>query len=192
MTYLNGANRPLRLVAVSGNPRPQSRTHALAVTLTTELARARPAVGHLCGQTSTVSEIELAGLGSRVLEPDDAAAQAAVTQVLEADILVISSPTYKASYSGLLKSFLDRIGHQGLTGKSAVPIMLGGLPSHQLAVNLHFAPLLLELGAKVPAGGLFVLESEVGDYPAFAADWADANVATLVAATGVASSATAR
>jgi FMN reductase len=179
MINLNGfANRPVTIVAVSGNPRPQSRTHALAVTLATEVASV------VTG--STVSEIELAGLGSRVLEPDDAAAQAAVTQALEADILVISSPTYKASYSGLLKSFLDRIGHQGLTGKSAVPIMLGGLPSHQLAVNLHFGPLLLELGAKVPAGGLFVLESEVADYPSFAANWANDNAATLVTATSAA------
>ena len=174
MTSLNGSDRPIRLVALSGNPRPQSRTHALAVTLATEVASVLPG--------STVSEVELAGLGSRVLEPDDAAAQAAVTQVLEADILFISSPTYKASYSGLLKSFLDRFGHQGLTGKSAVPIMLGGLASHQLAVNVHFSPLLLELGAKVPAGGLFVLESEVGGFSTFAADWARAQAAVLVAA----------
>src|ERR1700733_972466 len=183
MTYQNGSDRPVRLVALSGNPRPQSRTHALAVTLATEIARVVPAVGHPSGQKSAlVSEIELAGLGSRELEPDDAAAQAAVTQVLEADILVISSQTYKASYSGLLKSFLDRFGHQGLTGKSAVPIMLGGLPSHQLAVNLHFSPLLLELGAKVPAGGLFVLESEVGGFSTFAAEWAQAQAAVLMAA----------
>jgi FMN reductase len=174
MTNLNGANRLLRLVAVSGNPRPGSRTHALAVTLATELARALPG--------ASITEIELAGLGSRVLEPGDAAAEAAVTQVLEADIAVISSPTYKASYSGLLKSFLDRLDHQGLTGKSAVPIMLGGLPSHQLSVNLHFSPLLLELGAKVPAGGLFVLESEVGGFSTFAADWAQTQAAVLVAA----------
>jgi len=178
MTNLNGSDRPIRLVAVSGNPRPQSRTHALAVTLATAVAALLPG--------ASLTEIELAGLGSRVLEPDDAAAQAAVTEVLEADILVISSPTYKASYSGLLKSFLDRFGHQGLAGKSAVPIMLGGLPSHQLAVNLHFSPLLLELGAKVPAGGLFVLESEVGGFSTFAADWARAQAAVLVAASNAA------
>jgi FMN reductase len=162
------------VLAVSGNPRPASRSHKLAVTLATEVARVLPGAG--------LAQIELAELGSRVLEPDDAAAQAAVAQVLAADILVLSSPTYKASYTGLLKSFLDRFGHQGLTGKSAVPIMLGGLPSHQLAVNVHFSPLLLELGAKVPAGGLFVLESEVDDFPSFAASWAQAQAPVLVAA----------
>ena len=129
-----------------------------------------------------VAEIELAGLGPRVLDPEDPAAREATEHLLGADVLVISSPTYEASYSGLLKSFLDRIGHQGLTGKAAVMIMLGGLPSHQLAVNLHFAPLLLELGAMVPAGGLFVLESDVDDFSSFAVTWAQAHAAALAAA----------
>jgi FMN reductase len=174
MTSQNGSDRTAAVLAISGNPRPASRTHRLAVTLATEITRALPG--------ASLGRIELAELGSRVLEPDDAAAQAAVTQVLEADILVLSSPTYKASYTGLLKSFLDRFGNQGLAGKSAVPIMLGGLPSHQLAVNVHFSPLLLELGATVPAGGLFVLESEVEEFSSFAASWAQAHTPALVAA----------
>jgi FMN reductase len=179
------AGEKIRIVALSGNPRPQSRTHALAVTLATELATA---VGHLSGQESTASgaeviEIELADLGSRVLDPDDPAAKAAFEEMLAGDVLVISSPTYKGTYSGLLKSFLDRCDYQGLTGRTAVPIMLARLPGHELAVNLHFSPLLLELGATVPAGGLFVLESEVGGFSTFAAAWAKTNAATLLSAT---------
>jgi FMN reductase len=170
---LNGSARAVRVLALSGNPRPASRTHALARTLATAVARVLP--------DAALAEIELASLGSRVLDRDDAGAAAAVEQVLESDILVIASPTYKAAYSGLLKSFLDRLDHKGLTGKAAVPILLGGLPDHRLAVDVHFSPLLAELGAKVPAGGLFVLESEVEDFPTFAAGWADAHAPALVA-----------
>src|ERR1700683_3455578 len=129
MNLHNGSTGTVHIIALSGNPRPQSRTHELARTLATELAGVLP--------DAAVSQIELAGLGSRVLDPGDAEARTAIDQVLAADILVISSPTYKASYSGLLKSFLDRLDHRSLTGKSAVPIMLGGLPTHHLAVNLH-------------------------------------------------------
>jgi FMN reductase len=150
----------------------------LARTLATAVARVIPG--------AALAEIELASLGSRVLEPDDQSAAAAVEQVVESDLLVLSSPTYKAAYSGLLKSFLDRLDHKGLTGKSAVPILLGGLPDHRLSIDVHFSPLLLELGAKVPAGGLFVLESEVADFPSFAAGWADTYAATLVAASAAA------
>jgi FMN reductase len=180
----HGGHPPIRIVALSGNPRPQSRTHSLAVTLATELADVLPA--------ATVTQIELAGLGPRVLDPDDPAAGAAFGEMLAGDILVISSPTFKATYSGLLKSFLDRCDYKGLTGRTAVPIMLARLPGHELAVNLHFAAVLLELGAKVPAGGLYVLESDVEDFRSTAAAWADANAATLVTASRVASRGTPR
>lgn len=163
----------VKVIALSGNPRPQSRTHQLAVTLAAELARVIP--------SAAVTEIELAEIGAGVLDPDDPAAKAAFEEMLAADVLLISSPTFKATYSGLLKSFLDRCDYKGLTGKTAVPIMLARLPGHELAVNLYFGTLLMELGAKVPAGGLYVLESELSSFPSFAAAWAKENAAALTA-----------
>jgi FMN reductase len=157
---------PVRIAAITGNPRPGSRTHGLARALAAELA-------HVLD--GTVTDVDLAGLGPRVLDPADPDASAAVAQVLDADVLVLASPTYKATYSGLLKSFLDRFGTGSLAGKAAVPVLLGGAPNHQLAVDLHFAPLLLELGAAVPVRGLFVLESDVDGFGSFAAKWAAAN-----------------
>lgn len=151
------------VLAVIGNPRPESRTHGLARALASELATALPA--------TTADEVDLAALGPKVLEYDDPLAAAAAHRAIDADVLVISSPTYKATYSGLLKAFLDRIGTGALSGAVAVPIMLGGAPNHTLAVDVHFTPLLLELGAVVPAGGLFVLEADVDAFPAFAARW---------------------
>jgi FMN reductase len=178
MSSPNGSGGAVRISALIGNPRPESRTHGLARTLAAEIARALP--------EAATAETDLAPLGPRVLDPADPAAAAAVAQVLEADVLVIASPTYKATYSGLLKAFLDRFGTGGLAGKSAVPVLLGGAPDHKLAVDLHFAPLLLELGARVPVRGLFVLESAVGDFGAFAAAWADTHAAALLAGTGAA------
>ncbi len=162
---------PVRIVTVVGNPRPASRTHGLARTLAAELAHALP--------DATTGEADLAVLGPRVLDQGDAAATAAAGEVLAADILVVASPTYKATYSGLLKAFLDRLGTGSLAGKTAVPLLLGGAPNHQLAVDVHFTPLLLELGAAVPVRGLFVLESDVGGFAAFAATWAAANAPAL-------------
>jgi FMN reductase len=174
----NGPVGAVRVHALTGNPRPQSRTHGLACTLAAQIARALP--------DAAVAETDLAELGPRVLDPADPAAAGAVTRVLEADVLVVASPTYKATYSGLLKAFLDRFGTGGLAGRSAVPVLLGGAPDHKLAVDLHFAPLLLELGARVPVRGLFVLESEVADFGAFAAAWADTHAAALLAGSGAA------
>jgi FMN reductase len=161
------------VLAVIGNPRPESRTHGLARTLVTEIATAVDGV--------ELEEVDLAVLGSAVLDWGDPAAGAAVKRALAADVLVVSSPTYKGSYSGLLKAFLDRIGGGALVGAAAIPILLGGAPNHTMAVSVHFAPLLVELGAVVP-GGLFVLESDVDAFPSFAADWVAERRALLVGA----------
>lgn len=163
---------PLQIITVVGNPRPESRTHALARTLASALATAAGEAG--------VSHVDLAVIGPRVLDPADAAASAAVKEVLAADVLVLASPTYKATYSGLLKAFLDRLGTGSLAGKRAIPVLLGGAPNHQLAVDVHFTPLLLELGASVPARGLFVLEADVAAFGSFAANWAAEHGPALV------------
>jgi FMN reductase len=152
------------VLAIVGNPRPESRTHGLARVLASELAATLDA--------TTGEEVDLAALGPKVLDYDDPLAAAAARRAVEADVLVISSPTYKASYSGLLKAFLDRIGTGALAGAAAIPLILGGATDHKLAVNVHFTPLLIELGAVVPAGGLFVLEADVETFPSFAARWA--------------------
>jgi FMN reductase len=158
------------VVSVVGNPRADSRTHQLARVLTAELATI---LGYGTG------EVDLAQLSTRVLDPADATAIAATEQVLAADMLVVASPTYKATYSGLLKAFLDRLGTGALAGAPAIPILLGGAPNHQLAVDVHFTPLLLELGARVPARGLFVLEADVPAFAESAHEWVRANAGWL-------------
>jgi len=119
---------------------------------------------------------------SRCTDPADEGANAAVATVLASDLLVVASPTYKGTYSGLLKTFLDRLGTGSLArGTAAVPILLGGAPNHQLAIDVHFTPLLYELGARVPIRGLFVLESEVPEFSKTAAAWAEAHAGALAA-----------
>jgi FMN reductase len=162
-----------QIVSIIGNPRPESRTHGLARTLAAALA------AEFSGPEAL--EVDLALLGPRVLDYEDAGVAAAVEQVLAADVLVIASPTYKATYSGLLKAFLDRLGTGSLSGTAAVPILLGGAANHLLAVDVHFTPLLLELGAFVPRRGLFVLESQVEGFGAFAGAWSASHAQALLA-----------
>ncbi len=92
-------------------------------------------------------------------------------QVAAADVAVFASPTYKAAYTGMLKAFLDRYGNNGLAGVTAVPVMTGGWPGHLLAVEVHLRPVLVELGATVPARGLYVTEPELADLSAAVAKW---------------------
>jgi FMN reductase len=57
--------------------------------------------------------------------------------------------------------------------------MTGGWPGHLLAVEVHLRPVLVELGATVPARGLYVTEPELADLDAAVAKWS-ATAAPLV------------
>ncbi|MFC7494384.1 MULTISPECIES: NAD(P)H-dependent oxidoreductase [unclassified Nocardioides] len=145
------------VAVVVGNPKPASRTLASAAYLARELA----------GEPDLV--VDLAELGPAVLDWSDAGVAALVEEVGAADLVVVGSPTYKGTYTGLLKLFLDRFaGGSGLTGL-AIPLMLGGGPAHALAPELTLRPVLTEIGATVPGRGLFVLDSQHDDPAAYAA-----------------------
>jgi len=142
-------SRSGRVAVVVGNPKAASRTLGAAVHVASELAGRDPDL-----------VVDLADLGPRLLDWSDDLVGGLVAEVGAADLVVVASPTYKATYTGLLKLFLDRFaGGTGLRGV-AVPLMLGAGPAHALAPEHLLRPLLTELGAIVPVSALYVLDSD--------------------------------
>jgi FMN reductase len=97
-------------------------------------------------------------------------------------VAVVASPTYKATYTGLLKSFLDGVPTGALQSTIAVPVMVAGDRGHALAVDVHLRPLLLELGASCPTPGLFVEEAQLADPAAAVEGWLERAAPALEAA----------
>ena len=137
------------VVVVVGNPKPRSRTYQAAHLLAEKLA----------GRPADLS-VDLTDLGAALLDWSDPGVAGLVAAVQASDLAVVASPTYKATYTGLLKLFLDRIPGGALAGVTAVPLMLGGHWKHALAADLLLKPVLVELGATCPTRGLFLPESE--------------------------------
>ncbi|MEU4580331.1 MULTISPECIES: NAD(P)H-dependent oxidoreductase [Nonomuraea] len=165
----------MSLVTLVGNPREGSRTLAAAST-------AAEAVGRRIGHDGPPEVVDLSALGPHLLAATPSAAvEVAVELVTGARVLVVASPTYKGTYTGLLKSFLDRLPPAALRGTAALPLLVMGDPAHSLAVEVHLRPLLVELGAVVPTPGLALLESRLPQLGEVLADWAD-RVAPQVAA----------
>ncbi|WP_052852577.1 NADPH-dependent FMN reductase [Streptomyces avicenniae] len=150
------SSTPPSVVALSGNPRPRSRTLAVAE------ATAR-AVAERLGVTTPVTTLDLADFAGEILTPEHPSADAALTTLAQARIAVIATPVYKASYTGLLKAFLDLYPADGLLGVTAVPLVVSGSPAHALAGEVHLRPLLVELGAVVPARAFAVTEAQLAD-----------------------------
>ncbi|NHC24157.1 NAD(P)H-dependent oxidoreductase [Nocardioides sp. IC4_145] len=165
----------MKVAVVVGNPKPGSRTLAAATYVARELSGAEPDL-----------VVDLAVLGPALLDWSDPEVRGLVEEVGAADLVVVASPTYKATYTGLLKLFLDRFSATGLRGV-AVPLMLGAGPHHALAPELALRPLLGEIGATVPTRALYVLDADHDDPTAYVVWLAEARprVAAALSRTGV-------
>ncbi|BDZ48254.1 FMN reductase [Frondihabitans sucicola] len=154
------------VTVVAGNPKPASRT----------LDAARHVAEALAGRAPD-REVDVVTLGPSLLGWGDETVKAAVDLVAGSDLVVVASPTYKASYTGVLKCFLDQFaGATGLAGVTVVPLMLGAGPTHALAPELLLKPVLVELGATAPTQGLYLNEklyAEPEAYAGWVGQWKD-------------------
>jgi FMN reductase len=156
----------MRFVTVVGDPKPVSRTLNVARAAADALSRS----AGLAGDCLT---IDLSGLARKLLLDEPCAAvEDALEQLTSADLVLVASPTFKGTYTGLLKVFLDRLPYRALEGAVALPLLVMNVPRHTAAVDAHLRPLLLELGASVPAPGLAVLESDLADLDVTLGPWA--------------------
>jgi FMN reductase len=149
------------IVTISGSPCAGSRTGQLTEQI---------------GATLLAEGFKVGGINVRDLPPQDLiygegespAVRAALQLVAQADGIVVSTPIYKASYTGVLKSFLDLLPQFGLAGKVVLPVATGGTLAHVLAIDYGLRPVLLALAAQHVVSGLFILDKlierqEAGD-----------------------------
>jgi FMN reductase len=158
-----------RTVVIVGNPKPASRTRVLAE----EVAAQVTARAGWTGADGDIDVIDLADHTGGLFDWSSADVATLVERVLAAGLLVVASPTYKATYTGLLKVFLERFGRDQLAGVPAVAVMTGGRDTHALAVEHALRPLLVEIGASVPTRGLYVVESDLEDPAVPVKAWLD-------------------
>jgi FMN reductase len=81
--------------------------------------------------------------------------------VAQADGLIVSTPVYKASFSGALKTLLDLLPERALAHKIVLPIATGGSIAHMLAVDYALKPVLSALKAQETLQGIFADDSQV-------------------------------
>ena len=125
------------VVGVSGNLTRPSKTKAFVSHIV-------GAVAQNTGAASTVFDIEDLGPSfpqARRLADLDPSARNIVEQLLGADILVVGSPTFKGSYTGLFKHFFDLLDPSSLRGKPIILAATGGGERHSLIVEHQLRPL---------------------------------------------------
>ncbi|MGX7678926.1 NADPH-dependent FMN reductase [Jatrophihabitans sp. DSM 45814] len=154
---------------VVGNPKVASRTASAAIAVAEAVGRsAVDGDGELSDEPTV---IELAELGPALFSWGDAKVAQAKAAVLASDLIVFASPVYKASFTGLLKAFLDQFGRDELGARAVVPLMVGASPAHSLAVEAQLRPVLIEIGASCPTRGLYILESQIPELAPVIDEW---------------------
>lgn len=87
--------------------------------------------------------------------------KAAIARVEHADAVLFASPVYKASYTGLLKLFIDLLPRDILADKWVAPVFIGGTIAHLLSVDFAFKPVAAAIGARRFAPVVYAVDAQV-------------------------------
>lgn len=127
----------MRVVAVAGSVTNPSRTAELIRAITDQIASVIDVDLHHIALSATAPVL------FRALRADklDAEGRAVIDAIEAADVLVVGSPVYRASYTGALKHLFDLVDYRALTGKRVLLAATGGTPLHGLMIDHQLRPL---------------------------------------------------
>lgn len=149
-----------KLVCINGSPRRVSRTgvlvDAVAAAVATHVAVERRDIRMAADGPDILS-----GLTRETLSPRG---EALCAMVEDAAMLVVASPVYRASYTGLLKHLFDLVDRDAMRGCAAVLVASGGTPMHGLVMEHQFRPLMAFFGIACATTTIYALGDDiVGD-----------------------------
>jgi FMN reductase len=148
------------IVGISGSLSDPSRTSVLVKHVLRGLERET-------GYTSTFIELSQAADSLfAVRSPYDVneQARAFIDQVERADLLVVGTPVYRASYTGALKHLFDLVDHKRFSNKPVVLTATGGTPLHGLMIDHQLRPLFGFLNALTLPTTVYAVEADFADY----------------------------
>lgn len=149
----------IRIVAISAGLGDPSTTRMLADQLAEatrlQLGDASVEAVSLRELAHDIADANLTGFASPRL-------QQVLDSVMAADALIAVTPIFKASYTGLFKSFFDALEADALIGKPVVVAATGGTARHSLAIDFAMRPLFAYMQALIVPTGIFASPHEWG------------------------------
>lgn len=148
-----------RVVVVSAGVSDASSSTLLAGQIASAITRA--------DRTVSIEKVELRPLAHDVIDASITGFASPRLQhvhdlLAQADALVVVSPIYKASFTGLFKAFFDALDQDVLVGKTVLLAATGGTARHSLALDMSMRPLFAYLQAVVVPTGVFASPHDWG------------------------------
>jgi len=147
------------MVAVSGGLHSPSKSAVLSQHLLTCLARAAGGEQRLVELGKFASQLGAAIRRSDLPESVERQLQA----VEQADALVVVTPVYRGSYTGLFKHFFDFINQDALVDKPVLLAATGGSNRHALVIDHQLRPLFSFFQARTSPLGIYATDQDFSD-----------------------------
>ena len=144
----------MHAAAISGSPRAPSKSKTLAELMLRALERG--------GCTTSIIDISTLPAGALLARETSPAIDDAVAAVGSAQIIVASTPTYRALYTGAMKCLFDLMPPAHLAGKVCIPMLTAASPAHFLAIEYGLKPLFTSLEG-VPSDGVYATDDQFAD-----------------------------
>lgn len=149
----------LRIAGFAGSLSRPSKTRALVDLVT---ARAAAALG-AAAVTYDLTDLQPALGAATALEDINGPRRDIVASILSADALVVGSPVYKGSYTGLFKHLFDLIDPAALAGKPVLLTATGGGDKHALVIEHQLRPLFGFFEAVTLPTGIYASGADFSD-----------------------------
>jgi FMN reductase len=160
MSTFYGMTAPYRIVAVSGSLHEPSKTTALLRAIAAAIAERAEVEVQLIELTAVGPA--LAGALRRDRLP--ASVEAQLNAIEEADLLIVGSPVYRASFTGLFKHLFDFVGQYALVGKPVLLAATGGGERHALIIEHQLRPLFGFFQALTLPLGVYASDTDFDGY----------------------------
>ena len=148
--------RPLKVVAVSGSLHTPSKTTALVKEILASYGREVVVDAHVIA----VNEIGPDFAGALRRDELPASVEEELRRIENADLLVVASPVYRASFTGLFKHLFDFVGQYALVDTPVLLAATGGSDRHALIIEHQFRPLFGFFQALTLPIGIFANDSD--------------------------------
>ncbi|WP_407460588.1 FMN reductase [Xanthomonas campestris pv. raphani] len=150
---------PLRIVAVSGGMQRPSKAAALAEHLLALIAGQVPCEQHLVELGALAPQF--AGALWRSQLP--ATVEQELVAVEQADVLVVTTPVYRGSFTGLFKHFFDFVHQDALIDTPVLLAATGGSERHALVIDHQLRPLFSFFQARTLPLGVYATDRDFLD-----------------------------
>ncbi|GAF64554.1 FMN reductase [Bacillus sp. TS-2] len=142
------------IVILSGSPKKNSRLNGM-IQYAKEYAENKSETAEILHIIDLPAQVLIEGLYQ------DQALQAFHECINKAKKIIVATQVYKASFTGVLKTYLDLIPPKGFKGKDILPIVLGGSLAHYLMLDNSLKPVLASLEPDNIRRGVYTIEQDV-------------------------------